>query len=374
MNHFDIPLNVGLIDSLTLFVELEKIKVIDYKLITPFQVYYEDTAEIIEDLNPPKPIYIDSNGIRFRFSKVVWTHPKTKETKEMICITITAKMLRERYFEGINKDNIKDICEYINSHKIISIHLQTLLEATVNDIDICMNYRLEFSAYQSALKMLYEMVKPSKKHAVELYPRNESQRINENIGLAFSKRETAKIGTPFVKFYNKAFELVNNSAEFYNLYIFPQLRYGMTIKNLIRKECTIRNSTHKANLIKYKLVRSTDKLKSLNDVLGLTQKELDLIINRQLKFYYEKKQFSVSSELTSIEKVLSYYMYELVERGMDKVLLQYPLKLIDCKVNRSRTKKKLKQIMDITFKENYMEEKLNENSIANDFIKMQDLW
>lgn len=261
MNHFDIPLNVGLIDSLTLFVELEKIKVIDYKLITPFQVYYEDTAEIIEDLNPPKPIYIDSNGIRFRFSKVVWTHPKTNETKEMVCITITAKMLRERYFEGINKDNIKDICEYINSHNIISIDLETLLNANVNDVDICMNYRLEFKAYQSALKMLYDMVKPSKKHAVELYPRNENQRINENIGLSYSRRETAKIGTPFIKFYNKAYELVNNSVEFYNLYIFPQLRYGLTLKNLIRKEITIRNAQHKASLLKtisYKYRQITD--------------------------------------------------------------------------------------------------------------------
>jgi hypothetical protein len=374
MNHFDIPLNVGLIDSLTLFVELEKIKVIDYKLITPFQVYYEDTAEIIEDLNPPKPIYIDSNGIRFRFSKVVWTHPKTNETKEMVCITITAKMLRERYFEGINKDNIKDICEYINSHNIISIDLETLLNANVNDVDICMNYRLEFKAYQSALKMLYDMVKPSKKHAVELYPRNENQRINENIGLSYSRRETAKIGTPFIKFYNKAYELVNNSVDFYNLYIFPQLRYGLTLKNLIRKEITIRNAQHKASLLKKRLVTSTDKLQTLNDFLQLKQKELDLIINVQLKTYYEKKQFSVSSELTSIEKVLSYYMFELVERGMDKVMLQYPLKMIDCKVNRSRTKKKLEQIMDLTFNENYMEEKLNENSIANQFIKMQNIW
>ncbi|MCZ8168765.1 hypothetical protein [Flavobacterium sp.] len=374
MNHFDIPLNVGLIDSLTLFVELEKIKVIDYKLITPFQVYYEDTAEIIEDLNPPKPIYIDSNAIRFRFSKVFWTHPKTNETKEMVCITITAKMLRERYFEGINKDNIKDICEYINSHNIISIDLETLLNANVNDVDICMNYRLEFKAYQSALKMLYDMVKPSKKHAVELYPRNENQRINENIGLSYSRRETAKIGTPFIKFYNKAYELVNNSVDFYNLYIFPQLRYGLTLKNLIRKEITIRNAQHKASLLKKRLVTSTDKLQTLNDFLQLKQKELDLIINVQLKTYYEKKQFSVSSELTSIEKVLSYYMFELVERGMDKVMLQYPLKMIDCKVNRSRTKKKLEQIMDLTFNENYMEEKLNENSIANQFIKMQNIW
>lgn len=374
MNYFDIPLNVGLIDSLTLFVELEKIKVIDYKLITPFQVYYEDTAEIIEDLNPPKPIYIDSNGIRFRFSKVVWTHPKTKETKEMVCITITAKMLRERYFEGINKDNIKDICEYINSHNIISIDLETLLNSSVNDVDICMNYRLEFKAYQSALKMLYEMVKPSKKHAVELYPRNENQRINENIGLSYSKREIAKIGTPFVKFYNKAFELVNNSVDFYNLYIFPQLRYGLTLNNLIRKEITIKNGKHKANLIQNGIVKSTDKLLTLNDFLHLNQKELDLIINVQLKHYYVKKQFSVSSELTSIEKVLSYYMYELVERGMDKVMLQYPLKMIDCKVNRSRTKKKLEKLMDLTFKENYMEEKLTENSIANQFIKMQNIW
>ena len=107
-----IPLNVGLIDSLTIYLPLDKIQVIDERLISEYQVYYPETGEIIEDLNPPKPILIKDNGINFRFNRVVFPpNIIKKETTELIRLTLTSKMLFGRYFEGINIDNLQMIVD-----------------------------------------------------------------------------------------------------------------------------------------------------------------------------------------------------------------------------------------------------------------------
>lgn len=372
-NYFEVPLNVGLVDSLKMFIELSQVEVIDYKLITPYKIFYEETSEFIDEINPPKPVIIEQNGIKLRYSLVSWTHPKTKITKQMLCLTVSTKLLRENYFQGINKDNYTQLVDFINEKNIIKIDYETFLNATINDIDICVNYRLDFKPYQTSLKMLYDMVKDSKKHLVELFPKRETQRINENFGLTFNSRENALISSPFIKFYNKTFELINNSVDFYNTYIFPQLKYGLNINNLIRKETTIKNGKHKDYILK-KYIKSTEKLQTLSDLFKLTQQELDTIANSQIKHYYEKRSFSISDDLPPMDKLLSYYMNELVNLGYDKNLLYYPLKLIKLDSTRSRTKKKLDTLIDITFNTDYMKNKLTANSTANEFIKMLELW
>lgn len=376
MNYNSIPFNVALIDSLTLFFELEKIEVVDYKLITPYAIFYDETSEIIDELNPPKAIFSDLNGIKFRTSRVVRTHPKTKISTEFISIMISTKMLRERYFEGINIDNIDLIVNYINEQKVIKITKQNILDAQFNDIDLCINYKLDFNSYKSSLFMLESMVKLSKRHLVQLYPRQENLRISENFGLLFNKRENACIGSPFVKFYNKTHELLNNSVEFYMNYIYPQLKYGLNINDIVRKEITIKNGKHKTSLFKKNLIKSVEKLQTLNDLFQLTQIELDMICNYQLKYYYEKKQFHCRHDLSPTDKILSYQMFELVNMGKSKLQIYEPLNLIDCKVARSRMKKKMDELMNYAFDYDldYFNKKLEENSIANQFIKMQDIW
>ena len=370
-----IPYNVGLIDSLTIYLPLDKIQVIDERLISEYQVYYPETGEIIEDLNPPKPILIKDNGINFRFNRVVFPpNIIKKETTELIRLTLTSKMLFGRYFEGINIDNLQMIVDYINTRQIIRFDLDTALNSICNDIDICINYNLDFEPYKQSLQYLKKMVKASKQHEVTLYPRKETFKNDKNYGIEFSNRDSAKIGSPFCKFYNKTEELLTNSADFYNKYLFPQLRYGLSIDNIIRKEITIKNNAVKQNLRKKKLVNSENQLSTLKDVLSISQTELTTICNVQLKYYYEKKQFSISSDLSPTDKIISYYMHKLVELGADKLTLQEPLTLFDCKVQKARTKKQILKLIDITFDTEYLTKQLEQNSITNQFIKMQNLW
>lgn len=374
MNYNPIPFNVGLIDSLTIYLPLDKIKVIDERLVSDFCVYYPDTGLLMDDLNPPKPILINDNGINFRFNRVIFPPRQNEQPQTLIRLTLTSKMLFGRYFEGINKDNLSMIVDYINSRNIIKFDLKTALNSICNDIDICINYNLLFEPYKESLFFLKKMTKLSKQHQVSIFPRKQTEKIDLNYGIQFGEREKGSIGSPFCKFYNKTEELLTHSADFYNKYIFPQLKYGLNINNIIRKEITLKNGASKQNLIKKLLVSENNPMKSLSDVLNITQTELTKICNVQLKYYFEKKEFHVSADLSPTEKIISYYMHKQVELGADKLTLLEPLNLIDCKVQKSQTKKKLLRLIDITFNSAYLTQKLEQNSITNQFIKMQEIW
>lgn len=376
MKYNPIPLNVGLLDSLTIYLPIEKVKIIDERLTSDFCIYYPETGLLLEDLNPPKPVIINDNGVNFRFNKVVFPPKDNQPPQTLIRLTLTTKMLFERYFEGLNAYNIYSIIDYINSRNIINVDYETVLNSICNDIDICINYNLLFEPYKESLFFLKKMVKPSKQHTVTVFPRKQSLKMDKNYGIQFGERDRASIGTPFCKFYNKTNELLTHSVDFYNNYIFPQLRYGLNIDNLIRKEITLKNSASKVNLKKKKLVSDNNELKTLNDIFKITPQELTKICNIQLKYYFEKKQISVSEDLSPRDKALSLYMLKIVEKGGDKLELLEPLNLFkpEEKVQKSLLKKHLLKIMDVTFDTNYLQNKLTNNSISNQFIRLQQLW
>ncbi|SHF13838.1 hypothetical protein SAMN05444377_10479 [Flavobacterium fontis] len=382
-NFFDIPLNQGLIDSLTVFLPLDKITIIDNRLTDEYMCYYPDNNDsglLIEELHPPKPIMINHNGINFRMNKVVLSELKDKrgnilrEHSEAIRLTLTAKMLHGEYFRGINNDNISRIVDYINTTNIIKIDTETILNSPCNDIDICINYRLDFDIFKESRKFLYNLVKDSKKHAVELFPAKETQKINKNIGLIYGDREKGLISTPFCKFYNKENELLTKSAEFYNIYLFPQLKYGLSIKNLIRKEITLRNNEQKKNLIKNGQVNKDNPLKTLKNILDITQDQLTEICNSTLRYYYDKKQFSIPDDLKPLEKILAGYMQQIINLGGDKLALIAPLDSISCKVTKSRTKAKIDELIKIVFSDDYIKKQAQKNEFMNDFLKLQSIW
>lgn len=374
MYHNVIPLNVGLIDSLTIYLPLDKIQILDERLTAEYNIYYPNTGEIIDDLNPPKAMMVNDNGINFRISKVVFPPRNNEPPQELIRLTLTTKMLFERYFDGINIDNISSIVDYINSRKLLKFDLQTALDAITNDIDICINYNLLFEPYKESLYFFKKMVKPSKQHQVTIFPRKETFKLDKNYGIQFGERDKGSIGSPFCKFYNKTEELLTHSADFYNNYIYPQLRYGFNIDNIIRKEITIKNGAVKQNLIKKYLVNQNNPMKSLRDILSITPNQLTKICNIQLKYYFEKKEFHISEDLSPTDQIISYYMAKIVELGGDKLTLQEPLTLFETKEKKAVQRKKLLKLIDITFESNYLSKKMEQNSITNQFIKMQELW
>ena len=137
------------IDSFSLWIQREKCSIINKRLTSSTVTYYTDIQEIDDVINPPKPIIIIANNstIRVSLGHVF--------DKEYIVLTITAKLLGKKYFDGITKHNIKEIYEKFMSEKIFSCSWETFIKSKVIDIDFCINmYIKEKSSFNKIVTSL----------------------------------------------------------------------------------------------------------------------------------------------------------------------------------------------------------------------------
>jgi len=175
------------IDSLRVNLPLSKIEIVDPRFNAPFTRVYPgleeidpETGQIMHVIGFPgdkrtkrvngkwvqvkekkknkleqKPDHIEVlHGITYRFYFKKFIEPGYKEklklnpdyvpvSSEFCVVQLSAKMCKEKYFEGLTLENIADIVNDINSFGIIEVDLPTFLEyGNPLDIDVCTNYLL----------------------------------------------------------------------------------------------------------------------------------------------------------------------------------------------------------------------------------------
>lgn len=154
---------------------------------------------------------------------------------EFMVILINSKQLKERYFEGITKETVSLIYDYIISKEIIRFSYESFINAYCIDVDFKKDIKFK-TDFITVTKTLYNNVKPENKKITR--PINQKG----NQGLEFSKRNiTSNQQNPYIKLYNKEIELVNNSDKFNREFLKPHHRH---LKRLCRIEYTIKNKKH----------------------------------------------------------------------------------------------------------------------------------
>lgn len=300
---YHIPVNTALIDSFSLKIPLDSVKVLDTRLTSQTCIYYETLDEIDSELHPPKPIVITQKGVTIRFSlaQIPIYNQKTKEKTptEFLVLTVSSKLLGSQYFEGINSQNIETLHKTFLNFEVFSCSLQTFLQGQISDIDICVNMYSDLLIFQEVCNSLFIMADYRNKH-LKLF--NDP----EQLGLMFNKRAWAKPSLPFIKAYHKELELKNRSAEFAENYL---QGYEENIKNLTRVEATIKNYAHKTRLEKYKII---PKFKTLEDFLQIPQENLYSFISFSLNSYVLKKARLKAPEL----KPTDHLIYELIQNSI----------------------------------------------------------
>ena len=360
--------NIGLIDSLKIRVRLDKVEIVDKRLVTEFMHYYPDISILDDDLSKAQPIVRIINGITYRFYvKSFITSQRISE--EYLVFQISAKMAKSDYFSGITLKNIYNIVDDINAFNIVKIEPKQLLDGLISDIDICINQLIDMKSLQTAVSFIRQFPQPSKKPLLHFISKSSSGSELYNYGVDFNKREKATNTTPYCKIYHKGLELQSKSVEFYKAYLEPMK--ASVLDNLVRFEFTIKNSKHKKYLKENELIGS--ELKTLNDLLKYKPKELLKIAQSGLKHYIEPKKKSKTniSELTPMDVMLSYYIEELINLGYDmEKLLGFQYLLEDKPVQKSQCKTKAKKIIDnITSVDNNKKIKLQQNEISINFLK-----
>jgi hypothetical protein len=363
--------NTGLIDSLKIRIKLDKVQIIDKRLVEDFIEYYpniqqldNDTEENGYELKKAKPLTKIINGVTYRIYVKAFIG-QNKQANEYVVLQVSAKMLLHQYFEGITKNNIDVILNNINSLGIIRLTKETLLDGLVSDIDICINQLIDEKSLKSAFGFIRNFPAHSKKPLIHFISQSQTNG-SRNLGIDFNKREKATNSTPYCKIYHKGFELLSKSVVFYNSYLSPMR--SSVIDNLVRYEFTIKASKHKEYLCKKGFKAD---FKTFGDLLNTKPKELLLIAQSGLKHYLEKQTKSkIDTNQKPTEIVLQYYIENLINLGFDTEKLLGFTYLIDCPVSRSTTKTRVKKLVSkLTADDNQKKRELEQNNRTNNFLK-----
>ena len=259
------------IDSFSLLIPRESVTVIDSTFEQKFTKVFE-TGEIEDsELFYKNYFIVPFQGYSVKMQSVsrIWNG----EEQKFIKVIVTSKFLESGYFNGLDSTNANRIVDVIASMKVITFDVETYLKSYFTDLDICIDLQVNEEG-QSQIKNYYkDTVIESKRKHINSFRSSTNLQMNE--------RPRATPAAPFLKFYNKAEELLNQSSDFYNAHLLNQSK---TIQSgLYRAEVTVKNSKHKQRL-------EIQGCSKIIDLFSLTQSELKRIHQSILSEYIEPKR------------------------------------------------------------------------------------
>lgn len=364
-----IPINVAIVDSLKLRIPKSECEIVDKNLISETSIYYHDTEELDCEVLPPAPYKIVIDGITFRIHIVQIpiyneeTHER--EPTQFLEVVLTSKLLRERYFEGINKTNLRHFYDTFMSYNVFWCEYETFINSQVSDIDICINrYAESTQAFVDIIENLYFQSGTKQKYLRKIIESN-------TLGLVFNSRTAAKPSLPFIKVYHKELELHIKSADFYNNYLFPE--YTEKIKGLTRVEATIRNALHKRRLYKHNVL---PEFKTLNELVNIEEIELRKFVVFSITSYVKAITRKKAPNLSPTDHIIFELMQNCVLKGYDFetiLSLRDNFKGTSDQVTanaRSRMKTKLTEIFDLLIHKDFkIQAKEKHNNHVIEYLK-----
>lgn len=346
------------IDSLKVIIPLTQVEVVDGKFNQEYvnSKFYQSTGEVTEVLNRDTNQFCSSNGIKVKL-EVVWikfggVNEKDFKGEEFLVFQPSSKFLKENYFDGISLENLPVIYDYLIGLNIVHFSYQSLLNARFADVDFCLDFISSMETFESMVSVINSNVLPSLQHFAK--PFNKKF----NSGLQFNQRKESTPTRPFLKFYHKSTELLNNSNEFYFEYL--KDNYSETIaKGIGRYEITLKNSAFKKH---YKVESIT-----VEELLNISSDSINNMFHSFLPNYLEKGKREKTMGNTPTEIIHMNFINRLIELGeSEPEILFIGLKGIDEKVARSRSKKMIENLLqkvnnsDLLEKNNEFKKELNE--------------
>lgn len=367
-NIYKIPTNKALIDSLSVKIDLRKIKVLDERLTSMTCIYFASLDAVDELLLPPKPVIIEYDGITVRLSiehLPLWNEDEQKKiSTPHISLTVSAKLLKEFYFQGINKNNLKDLYNEFMSFKVFYCSYHDFKTALASDVDVMVNQRVSTpKIFQSLCRILYNQC-GTRKFLVQLFTKDD------NSGISFNKRRTASPSLPFIKFYHKKLELLSKSKNFYNRFLTP---FAEQIEDMFRVEATIKNYDHKRRLKKYDVL---PMFKTVEELLEIPQAKLYDFVCFSLGAYIEKQTRLKSENMTPTDHLIFQLIQNSVFEGHDLNTLLPIADAYTCEneqtqsVARTRLRNKIKSLYQLMEKESETMAKISaENTEVMEILK-----
>ena len=315
------------IDSFKLRIPRRNVDFIDSKFAGKYQKIFTETGEIDEHINLDKHKVNIENGISTRIGVI---HSMDSQGGgEYIVFQINAKQLKQRYFEGINRKNIKHIYDYLMSFKLVHCSYKIFLDGLISDIDLCFDFSITRESMAETNQKIYENILP---HCYKYD--SKPFRKKTNTGLQFNDRAKATPSRPYCKIYHKSTELETKSLEFAKAYLMDQ-----DCTNIGRFEYTLKNADHKRYL--------KISFQSLDDFLKIQYKRLESFFFDGIKSYTMAKEIERDyKDVSPTDRIILECMNRLINRGSDKQNLYSILEIFDVPQEKSRMKKKLTNLLE----------------------------
>ena len=286
------------VDSLRWETHIENIELISSKVGVEALLVAIDGGAVIEgSYEEPLVKLTDvdiTKGITTRINKVNRVVGMGGSIEERIVIQVNAKMLGERYFEGITKDNLRVVYDYIMGLGLIQFSYETFLDGYVYDVDICMDVETDVDVFEKMLRRLVKSVKPSQYRKINSFFRDN------NVGVELGTRQKSTASNPYLKFYAKGLELCHKETRYnkkpneygeFNRYWLDDEYY-----NLGRLELTIKNREMFAELgLTSKGEHGFDfPIKLFRELLDVDKEKLKSIITTIVKEKYMDKRVNIN--------------------------------------------------------------------------------
>jgi len=316
------------IDSLKLTFPRNMVQIVDNKFAKEYQKIYVDTGEIDD-----KTVSLDKHkvdlvkGISSRIALGQWI--MGSNISEVVFIQINAKMLRDKYFEGITLNNWKMVYDHIINQQIIYIDERAFLTGWISDIDFAFDFTAKPDELKEVISLLHKKVLPNRyKYVDKPYLRKT------NVGIMFNKRAKATPSKPFVKIYHKGLELLYKSDEFGREFL-----QEIDFKNTARLEVTFKNTRDK----KY---HGLNNFKEFRDLLELPQKTLEKIVFKAIPQYIMiQEKIQITEEVSPTDRYIIWLINILMKHGYGAAMLHQGLDIFDDKQQKHRVKRKLEKIL-----------------------------
>ena len=293
------------IDSAKISIPLEYCQILDTNLLDTFQLnrtnlFTGETVTVKQYAGEPFVLNTD-----YGTSYKIWIENQISGkgiSDTFLSLLVNSKHLGENYFSGITKDTVGLLYQNIMQQGIFNCTLENFLKARFIDTDIA----FDFDCNKEHFETLKQNIKNS-----TLYPQlwtSTHQDINSGIWTPktpsnVKPRDFATPSKPYVKFYSKEIDFKYRSDLFAN-------HFGLLkqAENIVRFECTIKNSKHK------KLLKITE-IKTFGELLNT---DLNKIVSDIFKRYFEKRKFVKSKNDTPMDKVIIDLVNFAISNGAKK--------------------------------------------------------
>lgn len=347
------------VDSTKISIPLDECTVINKDLtdlISKISVNTE-TGEQLKEVLKVGSAHIRDNkhtdGTYFKIflepSQFVYVDGK-KVNKPFITILINSKQLTKDYFDGITKDNYKQIYDVIMNERVFTCSYDSFKKARYNDTDVCFDFNSTPKAFE-ALKtnLKRSAINPTLFHSV-------SKKDNSGIWTPTQSdpRKQATPKKPFIKFYSKQIDMETESYNFAQAYLKPS-----QYLDVYRFEATIKNVKHKKRL-------GIDEAKTIWQFLNLDLHSIAIQITNE---YFTKQKLIKATGLTPSNYIMLNLINLSIKGGAtrEEILKAFDLKQNGCSKKSCHNAKE--QYHKIMSSEDVNKEVLDNNETSKDVMK-----